>query len=216
MAERPRYIHTVDDMDEYGDMITSSSTQGRHPLDPSTPVMTVDEHLQRFSNDYAQIRQKYSKTSEEISPKLKGDISHEIDTAVCKAMEKLIISSPLFNSATPNRGVTAGLISSPSKTVTNEILLADAIKTVELLTGCATSPEPAHTIAVQPLLTNASLIATPTTAAPVQQTHVQMARPTATLRPYDNQKESLDTFLARFDNFVNYFKWTEEEKLFYL
>src|SRR6266516_1669842 len=194
MAEKPRYIHTLDDMYEYGDMITSSTTHGRHPLDPPTPVMTVDDHLQRFSNEYAQIRQKYNKSNDEISPKLKGDISHEIDTAVCKAMEKLIISSPLLNQATPNRGLTAGLTPSPSKNVTNEALLADAIKTVELLTGCATSPAPARTIAVQPLLTNAPQIATPTTAAPVQQTHVQIARPTATFRPYDNQKESLDTF----------------------
>src|SRR6266516_260392 len=216
MAERPRYIHTVDDMDEYGDMITSSDTDGRHPLDPSTPLMAVDDHLQRFSNHYAQIKQKYTKPVEELSPKLKGDISQEIDFAVCKAMEKLVIASPHLSQRVQSLAPLACVTTAPPATVTNETLLADAIKTVELLTGCATSPAPAHTFAVQPLMTNAPLTATPTTAAPVQQTHVQMARPTATLRPYDNQKESLDTFLARFDNFVNYFKWTEEDKLFYL
>src|SRR6266516_13379 len=152
MAEKPRYIHTLDDMDEYGELISSSTTDGRHPLDPSMPVMTVDDHLQRFSNDYAQIRQKYNKPTDEISPKLKGDISHEIDTAVCKAMERLIISSPHLNTATHSLGLPVGLTPGLPKIGTNETLLDDAIKTVDLLTGCVTSPVPAQNISVNPLV----------------------------------------------------------------
>src|SRR6266516_3969152 len=207
--------HSLPDLDENGDLIKSSTNLNGACTPPQRTSM--DDHVRHFSDRYANFLQNRDSESDSLLQQQRRDLRQEIDYAVSRALEKLSISS------TPNKYLGQGFgtpgadAPADSGKTDKEAVLADMLAAAEKLMGCAISPSSTAKISVK------SSPVAPTTQPLPQQNPVvstpfqlQMARPTATLAPNDSEHELLDTFLARFDNFVTYFKWSEDDKLFYL
>src|SRR6266516_2714689 len=50
----------------------------------------------------------------------------------------------------------------------------------------------------------------------IQQQDSVTTRSTAKLEPYDSKNEQLESFLARYENFADYFRWSPNDRLFHL
>jgi len=184
---------------------------------PSQPTSTTDDHVRHFGDRYTNFLQRRESNDDIEKRQQRKDIQQEVDYAVSRAMEKLSLSSSPkiilgHGFGTPGADAQADSVKSDK-----EAVLADVLAAAEKLMGCTTSP---NNTAKAPIITSPSALTTqplpqqnPVVSTPLQ---LQMAMPTATLAPYNSEHELLDTFLARFDKFVTFFKWSEDDKLFYL
>src|SRR6266516_3468500 len=209
--------HSLPDLDEDDELITSTSLAD---LRPSSRDST-NEHIDSFRERYATYRQAHNlPPNDDI--KSKRDMQQQIDLAVVRALEK----HPLLATTPTQRGHgfgTPGASASDSREKDrpdNEILLAEAIAAVEKLTSRVSTPNKDKL--TSSLLDSATLQPPPKPPDTVTSTSnqtvlgVTQARPTATLAPFDKDNEHFENFLARFENFATYFKWTESDKLFHL
>src|SRR6266516_1225864 len=210
--------HSLPDLDEDDELITSTSLAD---LRPSSRDST-NEHIDSFHERYATYRQAHDLPPNDSIKSKRGDMQQQIDFAVCKALE----NHPLLATTPSQKGHgfgTTGASASNSREKDrsdNEILLAEAIAAVEKLTSCVSTP-------IKDKLPSSLLDSTTPQQRPkpddiVTSTPNQtllmgtQARPTASLAPFDKDSEHFENFLARFENFATYFKWTEADKLFHL
>src|SRR6266516_882255 len=209
--------HSLQDLDEDDELITSTSLADLLPSSRDS----AKAHIDSFRERYATYRQAHDLPPND-SIKSKRDMQQQIDFAVVRALEK----HPLLATTPTQRGHgfgTPGASASDSRArdrSDNELLLAEAIAAVEKLTSRETTPSKDKLSSS--LLDSATLQPPPkppdiVTSTPTQTVlGVTQARPTATLAPFDKDNEHFEKFLARFDNFATYFKWTESDKLFHL
>src|SRR6266516_2382944 len=207
--------HSLQDLDEDDELITSTSLADLMPSSRDS----ANAHIDSFRERYATYRQAHDLPPNDNIASKRGDIQQQIDLAVVRALEK----HPLLATTPTQRGHgfgTPGASASDSRDrdrSDNEILLAEAIAAVEKLTSRVTTP--IKDKGPSSSLGSATLQLPPkppdiVTSTPNQTVlGVTQARPTATLAPFDKDNE---IFLAHFENFATYFKWTQLDKLFHL
>src|SRR6266516_5085124 len=84
--------HSFKDLDENGDLITSSTNLDGACTPPQRT--STDDHVRHFSDRYANFLQNKDSESDSLLQQQRRDLRQEIDYAVSRALEKLSISSP--------------------------------------------------------------------------------------------------------------------------
>src|SRR6266516_46380 len=206
--------HSLPDLDEDDELITSTSLADLMPSSRDS----ANEHIDSFREKYANYRQAHDLPPNDNIKSKRGDMQQQIDLAVVRALEK----HPLLATTPMQRGHgfgTPGANASESRDLDrsdNELLLAEALAAVEKLTSRVSTPNKDKL--PSSLLDSATLQPPPkppdiVTSTPNQTVlGVTQARPTATLAPFYKDNEHFENFLARFENFATYFKWTESDK----